>query len=252
MTGNNRRLILKGCGDVPIQTKKGNNHDDIEEFKTNMIDEFEMTDLGLLHYFLGIEDDDSEFVDPTLYRSLVGSLMYLTATRLDIIFDDSLISTFIEKPKKTHWVAEKRILRYVCGTVGDGLYYQKENDSKVLGYCDSDLYESVDDSKSTSRNVLFVGSCVITWMSKKQQVVALSLAEAEYISLSLASCEALWITWVLDDLNHAAKECPIIYYDRKSASTHGKYGISWEEQAHKNQISFYQRLGEERRSCDST
>ncbi|XP_074343025.1 secreted RxLR effector protein 161-like [Apium graveolens] len=135
----------------------------------------------------------------------------------DITYGVSLISRFMEQPKKTHWEAEKRILRYVQGILGDGLYYQKTNDSKVLGYCDSNWAGSVDDSKSTSENVFFVGSCAIIWMSKKQQVVALSTAEAEYISLSLASCQALWITWVLEDLKHAAKESPIIYYDSKSA-----------------------------------
>lgn len=238
----------------------GNNDDDIEEFKNNMMQEFEMTDLGLLHYFLGIEvkqdengifisqekyardlmkkfrmedakpsstpvevglklseDDDSKFVDPTLYRSLVGSLMYLTATRPDITYGVSLISRFMEQPKRTHWEAGKRILRYVRGTLGDGIYYQKANGTKVIGYCDSDWAGSIDDSKSTSGNVFFVGSSAITWMSKKQQVVALSTAEAEYISLSLASCQALWITWVLEYLKHATKESPTIYCDNKSA-----------------------------------
>ncbi|XP_074356315.1 secreted RxLR effector protein 161-like [Apium graveolens] len=149
-------------------------------------------------------------------RSFVGSLMYLTATRLGITYGVSLISRFIEQPKKIHWEAEKRILRYVRGTLGDGLYYQKTNDYKVLGYCDSDWAGSVDDSKSTSRNVFFVGCCAITWMSKKQQVLSLSTAHAEYISLSIASYQALRNTWVSEDLKHAAKESPIIYFDRKA------------------------------------
>ncbi|XP_074353053.1 secreted RxLR effector protein 161-like [Apium graveolens] len=171
------------------------------------------------------KDDDSKFVDPTFYRSFVGSLMYLTATRPDITYGVSLISKFIEQPKKTHWEAGKRILRYVRGTLGDGLYYQKANNSKVLGYCDSDWAASVDDSKSTSENVFFVGSCAIKWISKKQQVVALSTAEAKYISLSLASCQALWITRVLEDLKHAAKESPIIYCDSKSMIALTKYPV---------------------------
>ena len=89
---------------------------------------------------------------------------------------------------------EKKNLRYVQRILGDRLYYQKKKDSKVIGYCDRDWAESVDDSKSTSDNVFFIGSSAITWMSKKQQVVPLSTAEAEYICLSLASCQALWIT----------------------------------------------------------
>ncbi|XP_074328390.1 secreted RxLR effector protein 161-like [Apium graveolens] len=193
------------------------------------------------------EDDDFKFVCPTLYRNLVGSLMYLTATQPDITYGVILISRFMEKPKKTYREAGKRILRHVRGTDGDGLYYQNVNDSKVLRYCDSDWDGSIDDSKNTSRNVFFVGSIAITWMLKKQQVVALSMTKAEYISLSLASCQVLWIRWVLEDLKHDAKESPIIYCHSKLVVTL----ISWEGQAHKNQISFYPRLGEERKSGDS-
>ncbi|KAL8154561.1 hypothetical protein AgCh_000071 [Apium graveolens] len=91
-------------------------------------------------------------------KCLVESLMYLTDTRPDITYGVSLITRFMEQPKKTHWEAGKRILRYVHGTLGDGLYYQKANDSKVLGYCDTDWGGSVDDSKSTS------GKSFLCWL----------------------------------------------------------------------------------------
>ncbi|GAV61452.1 hypothetical protein CFOL_v3_04979 [Cephalotus follicularis] len=89
-------------------------------------------------------------VDDTLYRSLVGSLMYLTATRSDLMFSISMISRFMECPKRSHWEAGKRILRYVCGTIDHGIHYEKTQNSNLVGYSDSDWGGMLEDSKSTS------------------------------------------------------------------------------------------------------
>lgn len=238
----------------------GSNAKDIEDFKKSMMREFEMTDLGLLHFFLGMEikqnnggiflsqqkyarnlmkkfrmedaksvntpvalgtklskNDDSKNIDPTLFMSLVGNLMYLTTTRPDITYGVSLISRFMECPKRSHWDAGKRILRYIRGTLTDGIYYQRANKTQIVGFCDSDWAGDYDDSKSTSGNVFFIGSAAVSWMSKKQAVVALSTAEAEYISLAFAGCQALWMVWVLEELKQPSKACPKIYCDNNSA-----------------------------------
>ena len=97
------------------------------------------------------KEDSSKRVDPTLYKSMVGSLMYLTATRPDLMHAVYLISRFTETPKDSHWQAGKRILRYVNGTKGFGILYTTNNDSKLVGYTDSDWARSLDDMKSTSR-----------------------------------------------------------------------------------------------------
>eukprot|EP00253_Pinus_taeda_P025797 PITA_25797 len=191
----------------------------IVDFKAVMKSEFEMNDLGFLRYFLRIKVDQSEngvFIsqvkyveallkrfkkhnnkatvtrtvmglkltkednnkdfDPKLYKSIVGSLMYLTATRPDIMHVVSLISRFVERQKETHWQATKRIL--------------------------SDWAGSVDDRKSTSGYVFHMGSGAISWAFKKQPVVSLSAAEAEYVAAIAVTCQAVWLRIVLRDLCH--------------------------------------------------
>ena len=113
------------------------------------------------------KQDYSINVDPTLYKSLVGSLMYLIATRPDTMHAVSLISRFMETPKDSHWQAGKRILRYVKGTKGFGILYTASDDFKLVGYTDSDWAGSLDDRKSTSRYMFHMGSGAISWASKK-------------------------------------------------------------------------------------
>ena len=212
----------------------------IENFKKVIKDEFEMTNMGLLRYFLGIEveknenkifisqakyvnevlerfnmqdckvaitptvmglklskEDNRKDFDPSLYKSIVGSLMYLTATRPDIMHVVSLISRFMERPKKAHWQAAKRILRYMKGTKKYGILYTTSKNSKLIGYTDSDWVGSVDDRKTTSGYVFHMGSGAISWASKKQPIVALSTAEGEYVAATVAACQAVWMRRML-------------------------------------------------------
>lgn len=238
----------------------GNSNMMIEEFRESMKKEFEMTDMGLLHYFLGIEvkqgdneiaifqkkyakdllkkfkmenaypastpmelglklskHDVSEAFDATIYRSLVGSLMYLTTTRPDIMFSVSLLSRFMTSPKRSHWEAGKRVLRYILGTVDHGIHYKRNVDNVLVGYSDSDWGGNIDDFKSTSGYVFNIGSGAVSWASKKQDVVALSTTEAEYISLSVASCQALWLRNVLHELKCPQEKGTIMFCDNQSS-----------------------------------
>ena len=95
------------------------------------------------------KEDCNSNVNLTLYKSMVGSLMYLTATRPDIMYAVSLISRFMETPKETHWQVAKRILRYVNGTKEYGVLYSATDDFRLIGYTDSDWAGSVDDRKIT-------------------------------------------------------------------------------------------------------
>ena len=135
--------------------------------------------------------ENEESVDGSLYRSLVDSLLYLTATRPDLMFTVSMLSRFMESPKKSHRKANKRVLKYLCGTINEGIYYKRVKDSSLISYCDSDWGGSDNDCKSTSRYSFHIGSGTISWATKKSSVVTLSIAKAEYISLALASCQAL-------------------------------------------------------------
>ena len=113
------------------------------------------------------KNDSSKDFDPSLYKSIVGRLMYLTATRTDSMHVVSLISRFMEKPKETHWQEAKRILRYVKGTKRFGILYTTSENSDLVGYTDNDWAGSVDDWKSTSGYVFHMGSGAISWASKK-------------------------------------------------------------------------------------
>ena len=134
------------------------------------------------------KEDSSKDFDPSLYKSIVGSFMHLTATRPDIMHDVSLISRFMERPKEAHWQAAKIILRYVKGTKRYGISYTTSKNSELIGYADIDWVGSIDDRKSTSGYVFHMGSGAISWASKKEPIVALSTLEAEYVVATLVAC----------------------------------------------------------------
>lgn len=122
----------------------------------------------------------SEEVDSTMYRSLVGSLRYLVHTRPDITYAVGYVSRFMEKPRQEHLAAVKHLLRYIAGTIEYGLVYPKftKGNNRLIGYSDSDLGGDVDERKSTSGVIFFLGEMVISWSSQKQKTVALSTCEA--------------------------------------------------------------------------
>jgi hypothetical protein len=135
--------------------------------------------------------DGEERVDASRYRSLVGSLQYLTCTRPDLSLSVGIIIRFMEELVYSHWKALKRILRYIQGTVSLGLFYSKAEDYKLVGYSDSDWCEDIDDRKSTSGYVFFMGDTTFTWLSKKQPIVTLSTCEAEYVAASWCVCHTI-------------------------------------------------------------
>ena len=126
--------------------------------------------------------------------------MYLIATRLDIMHAVSLISKFMERPKETHWQAAKRILRYVKGRKMYGILYTSLENFELIGYTDSDWAGSIYDQKSTSSYVFHMGSRAISWASKKQPIVALSIAEEEYVAATAVACQAVWMRRMLRTL----------------------------------------------------
>ena len=134
------------------------------------------------------KDDDGSTVDPMLFKRLVGSLMYLTATRPDIMYGVILISRFMESPKYSHWQAGKINLRYVSGTKDLGIMYSTSEKFKLIRYTDNDNGGSTDDRKSTSGYTFHFGIGVVSWASKKQPIVTLSLAEVEYVAATSAAC----------------------------------------------------------------
>jgi hypothetical protein len=144
-------------------------------------------------------DSTTEVVDATQYRRLVGSLRYLAHTRPDLAFSVGYVSRFMQRPTMEHQQTVKRIIRYVAGTLDHGLYYPRcLGEAHLVGY--NDHAGDIDTSKSTSGVLFFFGKCLVSWQSVKQQVVALSSCEVEYIAASTASTQAIWLVRLLSDL----------------------------------------------------
>ncbi|XP_050909387.1 secreted RxLR effector protein 161-like [Lathyrus oleraceus] len=148
------------------------------------------------------KSDEEEDVNPTLYRSLIGSLQYLCNTRPKLAFSVSIVSRFMERPKVSHLAAVKRILRYVKGTLDCRILFPASDTwpkCNLLGYTDSNWCGDKDDRKSTAGYIFMFGSTPISWCSKKEPVVALSSCEVEYIAASLGACQAMWLMNLLKD-----------------------------------------------------
>jgi hypothetical protein len=169
-----------------------------------------MTNLKLL------SDSSSDLVDPTMYRQLIGSLMYLVKTRPNICFAVYALSQYMVEPRHVHWIAAKHVLRYICGTLGYGLRYVSDGEMKLQGYTDSDWAGSIVDRKSTLGCCFSLGSSMISWLSRKQMSVALSTIEVEYIATSVASREVVWLRKLLAGLFDLELEPTLIHCDNQS------------------------------------
>ncbi|XP_065616698.1 secreted RxLR effector protein 161-like [Quercus suber] len=138
-------------------------------------------------------------VDPTLYRSMIGSLLYLTASRLDIAFSVGVCARFQATPKESHLTAVKRIIRYINGTSDYGIWYLRDSNECLAGYFDADWAGCIDDRKSTFGGCFYLGNNLVSWMSKKQNSVSLLTAEAEYIAGASCCAQLLWMKKLLHD-----------------------------------------------------
>jgi hypothetical protein len=147
-----------------------------------------------------LSDSSPDLVDPTMYRQLIGSLMYLVNTRPDICFAMNALSQYMVEPRHVHWIAVKHVLRYLRGTIGYRLRYVSDVEMKLQGYTNSDWAGSAVDRKSTLGCCFSLGSGVISQLRRKQMSVALSTAEAKYIVASVASREEVWLRKLLAGL----------------------------------------------------
>ena len=162
--------------------------------------------------------EESESCDQAQYQSAVGSLLYLsTRTRPDITYAVSTVARFCANPSQHHWIAVKRILRYLKGTLNFGLLYRKDGPTEFTGYSDADWAGDIDDRKSTSGYIFQIGGTAVSWRSKKQSCVALSTAEAEYMALASAAQEAIWLRRLRNDLKDGPAGSMVIFEDNQAA-----------------------------------
>ncbi|GJV93295.1 putative ribonuclease H-like domain-containing protein [Tanacetum coccineum] len=178
-----------------------------DEFEALMKSRFQMSSMGELTFFLGLQtastpietqkplvkDEEASDVDVHLYRSMIGSLMYLTASRPDIMFAVCACSRFQVTPKSSHLSAVKRIFRYLKGKPKLGLWYPRVSSFDLESYSDSDYAGANLDRKSTTGGCQFLGRRLISWQCKKQTIVATSTTEAEYVAAASCCGQVLWI-----------------------------------------------------------
>jgi hypothetical protein len=161
-------------------------------------------------------DTSSDLIDATLYRQIIGSLMYLTNTRPDICFAVNTLSQFLVEPRHVHLVAAKHVTTYLRGTMDYGLSYDGDHNFTLSGYTDADWAGNVADIKSTSGCCFSLGSTMISWQSRKKSSIALSTADTEYIAACSASCEAIWLRKLLTDLFDLEMRATVILCDNQS------------------------------------
>eukprot|EP00253_Pinus_taeda_P015662 PITA_15662 len=222
----------------------GSNEESMSQnFASVMQEEFEMSLLGELTYFLGLQvqqtkdgifllqtkylkqilkkygmedskpictpmvarcslssNDESLAVNQPTYRSMIGSFLYLTGTKPDIMHVVEIVGRFQANPKESHLQAVKRIFKYLQGTQDFGLWYPKDTDLNLHAYTNADWAGNVDDRKSTSGGAFYMGSRLVSWFNKKQSSIALSRAEAKYVAVASCCTQLLSMMQTLKDI----------------------------------------------------
>ncbi|XP_026411203.1 uncharacterized protein LOC113306489 [Papaver somniferum] len=253
-----------GCRWVYKIKYKRDNQQEIKNLKAMLHSRFDIKDLGILKYFLGLEiayskkgiflnqrkyvldllkatgklgvkpcdtptesgnklDNDGDVLkDIGSYQRLVGKLIYLTVTIPDITYAVSLVSRYMHAPRVKHLNAVTRILQYLKGSPGRGVVMTKNEAYSISSYCitaysDAEYAGCPVDRKSTTGYCIFFGGNLVTWKSKKQNVVSRSSAEAEYRSMASTTCEIVWLRALLKELGCLPSQPAKMFCDNQAA-----------------------------------
>ncbi|CAN1131585.1 Retrovirus-related Pol polyprotein from transposon RE2 [Linum perenne] len=158
------------------------------------------------------------FEDPSLYRHIVGSLQYLNFTRPDLAFAINHVSQYMHAPLDDHWLAVKRILRYLKGTIEYGLLITKSASHSLQGYSDASWASSPRDRKSITGYAVYHGPNLISWSTRKQRSVARSSTESEYRALATVAAEVVWLQSLLVELRQPLSHAPTLWCDNLGAT----------------------------------
>jgi hypothetical protein len=231
----------------------GSSHSLVARFAEDMSKEFELSMMGELQFFLGLQvkqakegtfvhqakyttdilkkfkmgdskplstpmstttaldaDEDGEPVDQKEYRSMIGSLLYLTTTRPDIQFSVCLCARLQASSRTSHRQVVKRIFKYLQYTPELGLWYSASSSLFLLGFSNADFAGCRVDRKLTSGTWQFLGSLLVSWSSRKQSSVAQSTTEAEYVAVASCCSQLLWITYTLSDFGKECSHVPLM------------------------------------------
>jgi hypothetical protein len=161
-------------------------------------------------------NEEGKLIDQKVFRSMIGSLLYLCASRPDITPSVCICARFQANPKECHLMAVKRIFRYLVHTPNLGLWYPKGSTFDLLRYSNSDYAGCKVDRKSTTGTCQFIGRSLVSWRSNKQNLVALSTAEAEYVAVGTCCAQLLWMKQTLSDYDCEFSKIPLLC-DNESA-----------------------------------
>ncbi|CAM8975689.1 unnamed protein product [Rhodiola kirilowii] len=156
--------------------------------------------------------------DPHLYCSVVGALQYVTITRPALSYAVNRVCQFMHAPTETHWPAIKRILRYLKGSINSGLVLRPCTDSPLVAFSDAGWASNGDDCRSQHGFAIYYDVNLISWSSRKQDVVAKSSPEAEYRVIAFTATELIWIQQLVLELKASLTQPPIILCDNLSAT----------------------------------
>ncbi|XP_019095028.1 PREDICTED: uncharacterized protein LOC109130205 [Camelina sativa] len=156
--------------------------------------------------------------DGSEYRQIFGSLQYFHFTRPDIAFAVNKLSQFMHRPTNIHWLAVKRVLRYLAGTKDRGIFLCRNNTISLHAFSDDDWGGNKDDYTSTGAYIIYLGSHPVAWSSKKQKSVSRSSTEAEYRAVADTTSELCWVVSLLQELGLKFVTQPVIYCDNVGAT----------------------------------
>ncbi|KAG9450314.1 hypothetical protein H6P81_010279 [Aristolochia fimbriata] len=192
-----------------------------EKYAKNLVKKFDLEESKAMRTPMSTtayvtKDEEGIPTNTSMYRSMLGSLLYLTASRPDISYNVGVCARYQSSPKESHVKLARRILRYVKGTINWGLWFSRDSNTLLAGYSDADWAENVDDRKSTSGGCFYLGNNLVSWYSKKQNSISLSTAEAEYIAAGSCCAQLIWMRQMLADYGISSGAL-IVYCDNTSA-----------------------------------
>jgi len=187
-----------------------------ERYARDLLKKFKMNDCKITETPMSSSehldaDANGKPVDPKLYRSMIGSLLYLCASRPNIMFSVCLCARFQDGPQESHLTTVKWILKYIKHTPSIGLWYPKGTSFELLGYSDLDFAGFRVDHKSTTDGCYFLGHSLVAWVSRKQNSMALSTTEEEYIATGACCAQILYMKQTLLDFGMQLGIVPLLF-----------------------------------------
>jgi len=170
--------------------------------------------------------------DPCVYQRLVGRLIYLTITRPDIIYSVHILSRFMHEPRQPHMAAALRVVRYLKLAHGQGLLLHSNNPLHLRAFCDFDWAGCLITRRSTTGYCVFLRNSLISWRTKRQKIVSLSSAEAEYRAMVGTCCELTWLRYLLTDLHMPVSDPVTLHCDNQAALHIAKNHVFHERTQH--------------------